>query len=58
MLPIQDVVTRNGDVARAMPVIVATSVPLRRARIQTAIPVKSAKRIGGNQMMRARTHVA
>src|SRR5438067_10145559 len=55
MLPIHDVVTRNGDVARAMPVIVATVVPLRRARMKTVKPVKSAKRIGGNQTTRVRT---
>src|SRR5436305_3465103 len=62
MLPIHDDVTRNGDVASAIPVIVAITIPPRRARIQTAIAVKSAKRIGGNQTTRASTsseaHVA
>src|SRR4051795_8870152 len=57
MLPIHDVVTRNGDVANAIPVIVATSIPLLRARTKTAMPVKSAKRIGGEQMIRLSTSV-
>src|ERR1043166_3475917 len=54
MLPIHDVVTRKGDVASAMPVIVAI-IALRLARMKTVIAVKKAKRIGGNQMTRART---
>jgi hypothetical protein len=46
--------TRKGEVASAMPVSVAM-IALRLARMKTVMPVKRAKRIGGNQMTRART---